>query len=62
MRSASESASSGAYPQQLASDFEVAYDPLARAGFTLEPADQAWLAFEAARATYASRPEDMATC
>jgi hypothetical protein len=42
-------------------DFEVAYDRLARAGYSLEPADPAWLAFEAARATYASRLEDMAT-
>lgn len=42
-------------------DFEVAYDRLARAGYSLEPADQAWLAFEAARAPYASRLEDMAT-
>jgi len=42
-------------------DYEVAYDRLARAGFALEPADTAWLAFEAARATYASRLEDMAT-
>jgi hypothetical protein len=41
-------------------DFEVAYDRLARAGYTLEPSDQAWLAFEAARASYASRLEDMA--
>jgi hypothetical protein len=42
-------------------DFEVAYDRLARAGYALEPADRAWLAFEAARASYGSRLEDMAT-
>jgi hypothetical protein len=42
-------------------DFEVAYDRLGRAGYALEAADRAWLAFEAARASYASRLEDMAT-
>jgi hypothetical protein len=42
-------------------DFEVAYDRLGRAGFTLEPADRAWLAFGAARSSYGSRLEDMAT-
>jgi hypothetical protein len=41
-------------------DFEVAYDRLAHAGYQLEPADVAWAAFEAARATYALRLEEMA--
>ncbi|HYN70261.1 MAG TPA: hypothetical protein VEX41_08625, partial [Candidatus Eisenbacteria bacterium] len=42
-------------------DFEVAYDRLARAGYSLEPADRAWPAFEAARMTYATQLEEMAT-
>lgn len=42
-------------------DFEVAYDRLAHAGYSLEPADRAWAAFEAARVTYATLLEEMAS-
>jgi hypothetical protein len=42
------------------SAFDAACDRLETAGYILEPRDQAWPAFEAARATYASRLEMMA--
>jgi Ion channel len=42
------------------SDFEAACYRLQEAGYTLEPQDQAWADFEAARATYAPRLEVMA--
>ena len=42
------------------SDFEAACYRLQEAGYTLEPQDEAWRAFEAARATYAPRLEVMA--
>jgi hypothetical protein len=41
-------------------DFEAACDRLREAGYTLEARDDAWAAFEAARATYALRLEAMA--
>jgi hypothetical protein len=43
------------------SAFDAACDRLAEAGYSLEPRDPAWEAFEAARATYAPRLEAMAT-
>jgi hypothetical protein len=43
------------------SAFDAACDRLAEAGYSLEPRDPAWEAFEAARATYAQRLEAMAT-
>ena len=43
------------------SAFDAACDRLEEAGYTLEPRDVAWPAFEAARATYAPRLEAMAT-
>jgi hypothetical protein len=47
-------------PQGLdRSDFDAACDRLEEAGYTLEPRDQAWPAFEAARAKYAERLEAM---
>ena len=42
------------------SSFDAACDRLEEAGYILEPREQAWLAFEAARATYATRLEAMA--
>ena len=42
------------------SDFDAACDRLEDAGYSLEPRDRAWPAFEAARATYAPRLEAMA--
>jgi hypothetical protein len=42
------------------SDFEAACYRLQEAGYSLEPQDEAWEAFEAARATYAPRLEVMA--
>ncbi len=42
------------------SSFDAAYARLAAAGYALEPPDDAWRAFEAARATYATRLEAMA--
>ena len=42
------------------SDFDAACDRLEDAGYTLEARDEAWPAFEAARATYAPRLEAMA--
>lgn len=41
-------------------DFDAACDRLEEVGYTLEPRDAAWPAFEAARATYAPRLEAMA--
>jgi hypothetical protein len=43
------------------SAFDAACDRLEEAGYTLEARDEAWLSFEAARATYAPRLETMAT-
>jgi hypothetical protein len=43
------------------SAFDAAYDRLHQAGYNLEPRDDAWPVFEAARATYAARLEAMAT-
>ena len=43
------------------SAFDAACDRLEQAGYTLEPRESAWPAFEAARATYAPRLEAMAT-
>ena len=42
------------------SDFDAACDRLEAAGYTLEARDDAWPAFESARATYAPRLEAMA--
>ena len=42
------------------SDFDAACDRLESAGYSLEPRDRSWQAFEAARATYAPRLEAMA--
>ncbi len=42
-------------------DYEAACDRLREAGYRLEPIEQAWPAFEMARATYALRLEAMAT-
>ena len=42
------------------SSFDAACDRLEEAGYTLEPRDVAWPAFEASRATYASRLEAIA--
>ena len=42
------------------SAFDAACDRLEEAGYTLEPRDLAWPAFEAARGTYATRLEAMA--
>jgi hypothetical protein len=42
-------------------DFDAACDRLEEAGYTLAPRDEVWPAFEAARATYATRLEAMAT-
>jgi hypothetical protein len=41
--------------------FDAAYERLAAVGYRLEPADIAWPRFEAARAIYADRLEEMAT-
>ena len=41
--------------------FDSVCDRLEEAGYTLEPRDAAWSAFESARATYAQRLEEMAT-
>jgi hypothetical protein len=43
------------------SAFDAACDRLEEAGYTLEPRDVAWPAFEAARGTYATRLEGMAS-
>jgi hypothetical protein len=43
------------------SAFDAACDRLVEAGYALEARDEAWQAFEAARATYAPRLEAMAT-
>ena len=43
------------------SAFDAAYERLEAAGYHLEPRDAAWPAFEAARATYATDLEAMAT-
>ena len=49
-------------PTSLArSDFEAARARLAEAGYALEPVDAAWTKFKAARATYATRLEAMAS-
>jgi len=43
------------------SDFEVVCDRLEMAGYPIEPRDAAWASFEAARATYSTRLEGMAS-
>jgi len=43
------------------SAFDAAYDRLGEAGYSLVPGDEAWPAFERARATYSTRLEGMAT-
>jgi hypothetical protein len=43
------------------SDFEAACDRLELAGYAIAPRDEAWPAFEAARATYSARLEGMAS-
>jgi hypothetical protein len=41
-------------------DFDAACDRLADAGYTIEPRERAWAAFQGARSTYAPRLETMA--
>ena len=58
MAARSDASSVGAGLDRAA--FDEACNRLSAAGYVLEPADQAWSAFEEARAAYAGRLEVMA--